>query len=116
MMGFLRIRLHLDADHDYLPYLLKVHALPPALECTTTSESVSKLLFKLNEARRFFIEADSSNRIKRALKSNVRYDNGPFVLGDRVFFNRDSDDRWKGAAIIGLDGAVVYVRQRGKVC
>ena len=66
---------------------------PPALECTTTSESVSKLLFKLNEARRFFIEADSSNRIKRALKSNVRYDNGPFVLGDRVFFKRESDDR-----------------------
>ena len=73
---------------------------PPALECTTTSESVSKLLFKLNEARRFFIEADSGNRIKRALKSNVRYDNRPFVLGDRVFFKRESDDRWKGTAIV----------------
>ena len=90
---------------------------PPALECTTTSESVSKLLFKLNDARRFFIEADSSNRIKRALKSNVRYDNGPFVLGDRVFYKRESDDRWKAPAIvIGQDGAVVYVRQGGKVC
>ena len=72
---------------------------PPALECTTTSESVSKLLLKLNEARRFFIEADSSNRIKRASKSNVRYDNGPFILGDLVFFKRESDDRWKGPTI-----------------
>ena len=63
------------------------------------------------------LEADSSILIKRALNSNVRYDNGPFVLDDRVFYKRESDDRWKGLAIvIGQDGAVVYVRQSGKVC
>ena len=88
----------------------------PALECETTCEVVAQNLNALHKSRKLFIEADCSNRIRRALKAKVVTDKGPFVTGNSVFYKRDGEPKWRGPAkVIGQESSVVFVRHGGRV-
>ena len=63
----------------------------PALETTTFSEMLRTNLNALHAVRKSFIEAESSEKIQRALSSNVRtYENEEFVTGDIVYYRRQN--------------------------
>ena len=84
---------------------------PPALEGTTTSEVFAKHMNTLVSARKAFLQAESSNRIRRALKSNIRQVENHFENGDSVYYKRESSNEWKGPGkVIGQDGKVVIIK------
>ena len=77
----------------------------PALEGATCSETVAENLNTLHDARRKYIELESSDKIRRALKHNVRtYADIHYSNGDLVYYKRADSERWHGPAkIIGKD-------------
>lgn len=84
---------------------------PPALENTTVSQKFANHLNALHSSRRAFIKAESSERIRRALRHKIRASGECFQQGDRVYYKRDDDVKWKGpGTVIGQDGKVVFVR------
>ena len=90
--------------------------MPPALENATTSVSVANHLKLLHLTRQSYLQAASSDRIKKALRYNTRSDDGPFDQGDRVSFKRQRDSVWRGPAkVIGQEGPTVVVKQGGYV-
>ena len=69
----------------------------------------------LHAARRSFIEAESSEKIRRALRFDVRtYVDEEFVTGDTVYYRRQN---WKGshspAKVLGQEGQCVLIRHVG---
>ena len=86
--------------------------LPPALEVTTSSEIVRKQLEAMHSARQNYIKAESSERIKRALKHQTRtYADDHFENGEKVFYRRKEAKGWKGpATVIGMEGKIVLLR------
>ena len=88
-------------------------AEPPALISNCTHEVVAKHLNSLILAGNKYLEADSSARIKRALRTNLRCDSGPFINGESVYYKR-ADECWRGpATVIGHDNTVVVLRHAG---
>ena len=84
----------------------------PALEPTQSSEAVRRNLEAMHAARENFIKAESSERIRRALRHKVRtYTDHRFENGEKVFYKRKSYKGWKGpATVIGEEGKIVLVR------
>ena len=83
----------------------------PALENGVNSETVARHLNALHAARRAFIKAESSERIKRALRCQVRAVEENFNQGDKVYYKRDDGSRWRGPGkVIGQDNKIVFVR------
>ena len=84
---------------------------PPPLEDAEVSDTVIKHLNALQAAKRAFTKAESSERIRRALRHNVRVSEVMFQPGERVFYKRDDSNRWRGPGkVIGQDGKVVFIR------
>ena len=57
-------------------------------------------------ARLSFIEADTDERLKRALNARINVGNHEFFeMGDLVLFKEDGKTRWSGPSkVIGIDG------------
>ena len=107
-LGFSPIQL-VVGNNPNLPSVL--YNQLPAHEEVKVSETVLKHLNALHSARRAFIKAESSERIKRALKHNVRVSEEVFFPGDKVFYKRDDSNRWRGPGkIVGQDGKVLFIR------
>ena len=89
----------------------------PALEPCTTSEFVKNNLSVRLAARKAFVAADSSERIRRALRMKLRTSNNIVVHnGDAVFYRRLNSSGWKGpGCIIGNEGKFVVVRHGGQI-
>ena len=84
---------------------------PPALEGTTTSEMFAKHLNALHNGRQAFLKAETSERIRRALRHQIRPIEKQYKTGDSVFYKRDNCNEWKGpGTVIGQDGKVVLIR------
>ncbi|XP_066915082.1 uncharacterized protein [Clytia hemisphaerica] len=84
--------------------------MPPALEGTTTSERFYQHLNSLHSGRRAFIKAESSERIRRALRHQLRSHSEIFEVGDAVYYKRESSNKWKGPGkVIGQDGKTIFV-------
>ena len=108
--------------HGYSPYQIvfgknpnlpsNVVNSPPALEKETYSDVMREHLIGLHEARKAFIAAESSEKIRRALKKQVRPKDEQFSMGDKVYFLRDN--KWEGPGVVmGQDNVVVFVRHGG---
>ena len=83
----------------------------PAQEEGPMSIAVARHLNALHAARKAFTKAESSERIKRALRHNVRVKEIPFFQGESVFYKRDDNNRWRGPGrVIGQDGKVLFIR------
>ena len=72
---------------------------PPALNPAKNSNLVRENLNALHKARENFVKAESSERIRRALKHNVRtYAGIDFQPGEKVYYKRQKTKAWKGPA------------------
>ena len=83
----------------------------PAQEGTTIREVFAEHLNALYSAKRAFIQAESSERIRPAMRHQIRPSGEMFKPGDTVYYKRDDCHRWRGPGkIIGQDQKVVFVR------
>ena len=87
----------------------------PALEGVTTSEMIANNLNAMHKARKAYIESESSERLRRALRHNVRssiaykYNNG-----DLVYYKRNKSNRWQGpGSVIGWENKQVLIKHGG---
>ena len=88
---------------------------PPGLEDVTASSTVKNNLNAMHSARQEFMKVESSERIRRALRHNVR-EGSAFTVqsGDHVFYKRNGENQWRGPGIVvGRDGKQVLVKHGG---
>ena len=88
------------------------HDKLPALEHPTHSDMVRENLNTMHKARENFIKSEASEKIKRALKHNVRtYSEVSFSPGEEVYYKSRNDKRWKGPAkVLGKESNFVLIR------
>src|SRR5215469_9827209 len=74
-----------------------------------------KIMEAKNKAREIHIQQEASDRIRRALEKRVReHDLGQAEIGEKVFYKRNIDKRWRGPAkVVGRDGKTVIVKHDG---
>lgn len=88
----------------------------PALNATeASSKTVSDNLSALHSARKEFIKAECSEKIKRALSHNVRTaSNAQFQNGEKVYYKRNMNKEWFGpGVVIGQNYKEVIIKHRG---
>ena len=108
--------------HGFSPYQLVFGRNPnfpniltdklPALYGEVSSDIIRDNLNALHKARELFVRSESSERIRRALRHNVRTTSDvKYVTGDRVYFKRLNEKCWKGPAVVlGQDGQQILVK------
>ena len=91
-----------SVDHDNLP----------ALSNSTSSQLVRENLEALHRARENFVKAESSERIRRALRKNIRtYSEVEFVPGEKIYYKRKMDKDWRGPGkVLGKESNFVLIR------
>ena len=86
----------------------------PALEGTTTSETLAKHINALHSSRQAFIRSESDERVRRALRHKIRASEQSFTNGDRVYYKRQGSEKYLGPGkVVFQDGKVVFVRHGG---
>ena len=87
----------------------------PGLEEVTMSEIVRRNLNALHLARQEFVKFESDEKIKRALRHNVRKSNiDDLSNGDEVYYKRNDANEWRGPGkVIDIDGKIVIVKHGG---
>ena len=90
-------------------------AKPPALRTVTSSKLIAEHLNALHAARKAFIKAESSRKIKLALNHQTRNTTSKvFNNGDHVYYKRNNSKEWRGpGTILGIDGKQILVRHGG---
>ena len=85
---------------------------PPTLETEVSSITVAENLKAMNNARNAFIQAECSEKIKRALRHKIRICNNSFFKnGDKVYYKRNNNLKWKGpGCVLGQEGKSVLVK------
>ena len=88
---------------------------PPTMEDITRSQLVLKHLNAMHAARKAFIEVESNEKLRRALKSKARVTTGlVYDLGDLFYCKRNDSDKWKGSGmVIGRENKQILVKQGG---
>ena len=91
------------------------HSELPGLENVTSSAMVRKNLNALHAARQEFVKFESAEKLRRALRYNVRNTQiSDLNNGDQVFYKRNDGNTWHGpGVIIGKDGKQILVRHGG---
>ena len=75
--------------------------LPPATEDVSHADILVKHINALHATRKAFIEAESNDKLRRALKAKNRETTGiEYEIGDVVFYKRKSSDKWKGPGTV----------------
>ena len=84
----------------------------PALEDATTSDMVRVNLNGLHVVRKSFVEAESSAKIWRALRSHVRsYAAERFVTSESIYYLRQNYKGWCGPAkVLGKEDQCLLIR------
>ena len=84
----------------------------PALEGETKSSVIVEHLITIASARKAFASAQTSAKLKRALRKPIKnYCYAIYSHGDNVFYKLPDQRRWQGpAAVIGRDCKVVLIR------
>ena len=78
------------------------------------NEIVIKHLNTFHATRQVFITAESSRKMKLALRKHTRNARDLFEIGAKVYFKRNIDKKWRGPRqVTGQDGAIVYIREDG---
>ena len=87
----------------------------PALSGETKSEEVARHLNVKLAARKAFVECEASDKMRRALRHNVRESTTMiYESGDKVYYKRMNSDCWRGpATVIGKDAHQVIVNHGG---
>ena len=84
---------------------------PPGLE-NASEDVIITHLNTIRTARKAFIEAESSERIKRALKRNLRpSSHNKFCTGDLVYYKRKDCRKWRGPGrVIGSESSNLLIK------
>ena len=92
-----------------------VNAKIPALNGVTVSEHLAQNLQAKHEVRKAFIESEASEKIRRALRKNIRESNSAiFEAGEKVYYKRQDSEYWRGpAVVIGKDEHQVVLKHGG---
>ena len=110
--------------HGFSPYQIAL-GFNPKLPCVLSdklpahekpiSEIVAQNLETISKARKAFIESESCERIKRALKHNVSSANHvKYLTGDSVYYKRNDSKKWKGPGkVIGMDSQQILIKHGG---
>ena len=70
---------------------------PPALEGKTRSEIIANHLNIMHAARKAFIEAEASEKLRRVITAKTRVSTGiMYQPGDIVYYKRNDSNQWKG--------------------
>ena len=78
-----------------------INSKPPALSSDGISVTVEKNLRAMHAARKSFNEAESSEKIKRALTHNIRKSNDVALQhGDSVYYKRKNSKKWQGPGTV----------------
>ena len=87
----------------------------PALYPCEASELVRNNLNIMHVARKAYVAAESSEKIRRALRMKLRVSNDIIVEnGESVFYRRENYKGWKGpGTVVGRDNKLVIVRHGG---
>ena len=82
----------------------------------TSSDAIREHFQIINDAWKAYLEADSSARLKLALKNRVHsFNDLVFWPGEKVFF-RDEKEQWDGPAeVITSDGRTVWIQWHGNL-
>ena len=85
---------------------------PPALENVTSSQVVADHLNAIFAARKAFVEAESSDKLKTALGRKIRPATSViYEVGDKVYYKRRQSDKWRGPpSITGKEKHQVFVK------
>ena len=76
-----------------------------------TNPLIIEHLKALHSARESFIKAESSAKLRNALRKQTWPTREHFHLGQAVYYKRNNDIKWKGPGkIVGQDGSVVFIR------
>ena len=87
----------------------------PALEEFTSSKLIADNLNAMQRAQEAFIRSEASERIKRALRHNIRTSGDTkYFTGDCVYIKKKDSNRWSGpGTVLGQDGQQVLVKIGG---
>ena len=111
--------------YGYSPYQLVFGANPnvpsiltdkiPALEGVTSSQVIADHLNAITAARKAYVEAEASGKIKRALVRKTRpVTSLTFETGEKVYYKRRDCDTWKGpATVIGKEKSQIFIKHGG---
>ena len=66
---------------------------PPDLEGTSISKYVTNHMEALHVSREAFVKADASERIRRALRRQIRPSGTTYDTGDLVYYKRDNSNK-----------------------
>ena len=88
---------------------------PPALTLTPCSEIVRNNLNAMHAARQDYVRLESSEKVKRALRHNIRSTEADDLHnGSQVYYKRNDSYQWYGpGVVIGRDGKQFLVRHGG---
>ena len=84
----------------------------------TFGEEVQKCLDVMKDARLSFIKAESSERLKRAVRRQTRKHTpaGVYEIGDKVLYKRDRDKWWRGpGSIVSIQEKDIGVKHGGQM-
>ena len=110
--GFTPIQL-VTGSLPNLPSIL-VNGLPALDEAD--NNNTKHHLERMYSARRAFMKAESSEKIKRALKHPVRACEAFFNSGERVYYKKAIDNKWRGPAkVIGHYSTKVFIVHGSRV-
>ena len=77
----------------------------------STNPLIIEHLKALHSSLESFMKAESSAKLRNALRKQTRHTREHFDLGQAVYYKRNNDIKWKGPGkIAGQDGSVVFIR------
>ena len=94
-----------------------IHDKLPALDNNFSTEYMRKNLDVLHSARENYVKAESSDKLRRALRLKTRTHTAKlFEIGQSVYFKREDSSRWKGPGdVIGVQGETVVIKYGGNI-
>lgn len=97
-----------------LLYSFESYRFHVAPEGTSVSTWIAQQISALYAKRRAFTEAECSERIRRALRKQLRPTDDRYETGDKVYYKPVDSKGWEGpGVVIGQDGVVIFVRHVG---
>ena len=101
-------------ENPNIPTVL--NATTPALENVTTSQLLRDHIVAFASSRQQYLASESSDRLKRALKSKTRIFGGSFKNGQHVLYRKRTADTWHGPAVVlGTESRTVVLKHAGNV-
>ena len=87
------------------------------MEAVTSSKLIADHLNSLHSVRKACIESESSDKMRRALKSQTRTATALiYDTGDKVYYRKNTEKKWQGPGhVVGIDNKQIFVKHGGEI-